>query len=57
VAGDGRGRVEIPAAFVTGVSGGGGAGDVGVEALNLSIDETGVGGDGACRRGGSHLIH
>jgi hypothetical protein len=34
--------VEIPAAFVTGVSGGGGAGGVGVEALNLSIDETGV---------------
>jgi hypothetical protein len=45
-AGDGEVGVEIPAAFVTGVSGGGGAGDVGVEALNLSIDETGVAGDG-----------
>jgi hypothetical protein len=47
VAGTGAVGTEIPAAFVTGVSGGGGAGDVGVEALNLSIDEAGVAGTGA----------
>mgnify|MGYP003120447517 CR=1 FL=1 len=39
--------VELPAVFVTGVSGGGGTGSVGVEALNLSIDEAGVAGTGA----------
>jgi len=47
VGGTGAVGVEIPAAFVTGVSGGGGAGAVGVEALSISINEAGVGGTGA----------
>ena len=47
VAGTGGIGVELPAVFVTGVSGGGGTGSVGVEALNLSIDEAGVAGTGA----------
>ena len=37
----------MPAAFVTGVSGGGGTGAVGVEALSISINEAGVAGTGA----------
>tara|TARA_R110002110_G_scaffold410676_1_gene634399 strand:+ start:54 stop:665 length:612 start_codon:yes stop_codon:yes gene_type:complete len=47
VAGTGGVGVEVPAAFVTGVSANGGTGAVGVEALSLSIDEAGVGGTGA----------
>lgn len=47
VAGTGAVGVEVPAAFVTGVSGGGGTGAVGVEALSISIDEAGVAGTGA----------
>jgi hypothetical protein len=47
VAGTGAVGVEIPAAFVTGVSGSGGTGGVGIEALSLSIDEDGVAGTGA----------
>ena len=46
VAGTGGVGDEVPAAFVTGVSGGGGSGNVGVEALNLSILESGVAGTG-----------
>lgn len=47
VAGTGAVGVEVPAAFVTGVSGGGGTGAVGVEALSISINEAGVAGTGA----------
>jgi hypothetical protein len=44
--GGGRRRNSIQH-VVTGVSGGGGTGGVGIEALSLSIDEDGVAGTGA----------
>ena len=47
VSGDGDVGDEIPVAHPSGVAGGGGAGAVGVEALEISIDEDGVGGTGA----------